>query len=124
MGRYRSFERPTIPTKTQLPIHPIWQGIGCILIIIIPIMAYAASVLLVQADLQQGWLPIPLELAQTITLPVIGPIDFLLANLMVTAVLVFLGYGILALVYAILGRIAGSTSHGPLDMPMERRGRR
>ncbi len=41
-------------------VHPIWQGIGCVMLIVMPLLAWGIEEILFQVALQQRW-PIPYE---------------------------------------------------------------
>src|SRR3990172_1927247 len=56
MGKYSTFNRQ--PPKPPVSVHPVMRGIGCIMIIVVPIIAYGVSVLLVNYGLSRGW-PVP-----------------------------------------------------------------
>jgi hypothetical protein len=74
----------------------------------------------VKANLTARWLPTPRELAQTITIPYLGSIPYLFANLLVAAVLMLAGFGALTILYSLMYRIIGPPRYGPLDAPPER----
>ena len=57
MSKYSSYSRPK-PKPRNLGVHPVMRGIGCIMIVLVPILAYGAAVLLVNYGGTQGW-PIP-----------------------------------------------------------------
>ncbi len=53
-------EKP--PSKgTAMPVHPVWRGIGFIMIILIPALSYVATLRLLELNGQKGWYPIPPE---------------------------------------------------------------
>ncbi len=57
MSKYSSkFSRPPLPRDRG--VHPLMRGIGCIMMIIVPILAYGSAVLLVNYGASHGW-PIP-----------------------------------------------------------------
>lgn len=87
------------------------------LMIIIPIMAYAGAALLVEANFTQHWIPVPAELAKTVALPVIGAVPNLYAILIVTAILSLFGFGLMTLLFSLFYRMVGPPRYGPLDMP-------
>ncbi|HEX7974486.1 MAG TPA: hypothetical protein VF498_08775 [Anaerolineales bacterium] len=120
MGKYTKFEAPRAARKPWT-IHPIWRGIGCLLLVLIPILSYAGAVLLVQTNLMQGWIFLPRELIHTVTLPLVGPVPFLLANLLTALLLSLLGFGVLTLLYTLVYKMVGPSRYGPLDAPPERR---
>lgn len=121
MGHYdRYAKRPARDHPYE--IHPIWRGIGCLLIIIIPIVAYAGAYVLVALNLQNAWFNMPRDLAKTEYLPVINiPVEHLYGNLLVGAVLTILGFGLLMIFYAIISNLMGPPRYGPTDAPPIRR---
>lgn len=121
MGKYDKFSSQSRMPDKPWEIHPIWRGIGCLMMVIIPIMSYAGAVLLVRLNQENNWVPVPRELAQTITLPMIGDIPNLFGVLIVTVLLMIVGFGLLTILYSILYSIVGPPRYGPLDAPPERR---
>lgn len=121
---YSNFDTKTPYKARSRQVHPVWRGIGCLMMILIPVMAYAGAVLLVQANRTAHWLPMPAELAKAVAVPGIGNVPFLYANLMTAVVLSLLGFGVLVFLYALLYRFIGPSPYGPMDAPpdWERRG--
>jgi amino acid permease len=115
MAKYSSYNRRTPLDERPWTIHPIWRGIGCLLMLLIPIMAYAGAILLVQANAEQGWVPMPAELIQTVTLPYFGKVEHLAANLIVAVLLSFVGFALLSFIYSIFYRLINPDPLGPLD---------
>ena len=117
MGKFTKFSTVVEPKKRPWKIHPIWRGIGCVIIILIPIISYAGSVLLVDANLKNRWLPIPREF--------IGPagMEMLYIQIGVTILLILSGYIFIVFLYSILYRSLGPPQKGPLDAPPVRRRR-
>lgn len=120
MAKYDKYSIRSRQAERPWKIHPVWRGIGCLMMVLIPIVSYAGAVLLVQANLTARWLPTPRELAQTITIPYIGAVPYLFANLLVAAVLMLAGFGALTILYSLMYRIIGPPRYGPLDAPPER----
>jgi hypothetical protein len=121
MTKYKSLaSRPEMKPRPW-KIHPIWQGIGCLLLLLIPIVSYAAAVLVVDANNGKHWITVPPELAQNVVLPVIGGVPNLYANLVLTVLFILLGYSIVMVVYAIIYRMMAPPRLGPLDAPPIRR---
>lgn len=121
MTKYTKFNPRASAAQRPWDIHPIWRGIGCLLMILIPVMAYAGAVLLVQANLSQGWVPIGSELSQRVTIPNVGSFDYLFANLLVAGILAMLGFGLIVAIYALVYRAVGPSHLGPLDAEPIRR---
>ncbi len=120
MGKYSYNRRAPIPPKPWT-IHPIWRGIGCLMMILIPIMSYAGASLLVQANIARRWVPIPAELARSINVPFLGDVRYLLAILALAVFLSLVGFGVLTAVYSVVYKVLGPPQYGPLDAPPLRR---
>ena len=116
-SRYERLNPRARAPKRPWTIHPIWRGIGCVMLILIPVMSYAGAVLLIEENGKQGWLPMPYEFSRAIYIPLIGNIPNLLANLLIAFVLSVVGFGVLTALYSIMFSISGAPKHGPLDAP-------
>ena len=115
MGRYRSYTRQAVKERPW-DVHPIWRGIGCILIILIPIMAYAGAVVLIRENTENNWVSLPRELTVSYVIPYLGfRINF--ADIAATILLMFIGFGVLVVIYAFIYRLIGPPRYGPLDSP-------
>ena len=129
MGKYSSYshkkEKPRV-----VGVHPVMRGIGCIMIVVVPILSYGIAVLLVNYGFSHGW-PIP---PNWYGHPTIHPLllklqglrpiwDFLLvqnnliANLIFTvAIMVIIG-GIMSIIYGYMYTLFGPPRYGPMDVP-------
>lgn len=98
MGRYQQYER-RIKDDSERP-HPIWRGLGFLLMAVIAVMSYAGANLLVEANKTKGWVRVPAEIQ--------GGVPWapdLFAELIVAFFLTFVGFGVLTIVYSILYRM-------------------
>lgn len=111
-------------------INPVWRGIGCFLIILVPIMSWFAAQLFLQTN---NRLALSSDLTKIITIRYLGiaEIDKLIASFnnytaahdlvtgqfLFTVILMFIGFGLLSVIYAILYRIVGPPRYGPFDIP-------
>lgn len=122
MSRYsRPFMHPAAKPRPW-KIHPIWRGIGCLLIFLLPIISFAGAMLLVRENFEQRWVDFPEEFTR---LSVASPLGRLyLADVAVWIVLMILGFALLTLLYAFANRLFGPPRYGPLDMPPIRRPKR
>jgi hypothetical protein len=123
--KYRSDQK-----ERRWKIHPVWRGIGCALILLIPIMAWYASTLLLQTNLKSM---LPWDLTKTIAIRYssISQIDSVITvinkfivdqNLVIgqfifTVILMVVGFGLLSILYSIFYGIVGPPRYGPLDVP-------
>jgi hypothetical protein len=109
-------------------VHPIWRGIGCLLIIMMPIIAWACAELFMQNQqiftLPVSWyrpLAIPLTQWQPLNVILSGidslfsSLQFTLGTISLTLVFLFLGYGLLTLIYAVVYRIFGPPRYTQVD---------
>jgi len=121
MTKYTQYSRRASEKPRPWRVHPIWRGIGCILMVLIPVMSYAGAYLLVQMDRKNGWIPIPREFAVTVTIPLVNyRVPYLWANLIVAFVLAMLGFAVLISLYSLAYRAVGPQG-SPLDAPPQRR---
>jgi hypothetical protein len=119
-------ERQQKPWK----INPIWRGIGCVLLLIVPIMSWYATSLFLQSNKK---VVLPWELTRIVAIPytrvaeidnVILPINryfdatkFVFGQIFFTIIFSFIGFGAMAFLYALLYRVAGPPRYGPFDVP-------
>ncbi len=120
MGRYDRFNRTPVKERPW-KVHPIWRGIGCALLIILPVMAYAGAVEIVALNSKNQWVVLPAVFMQTVTAPYLFSVPHLYANLSVALLLLVIGYGVLVVIYSILYSITGPGRYGPLDAPPPKR---
>ncbi|MCI0519937.1 MAG: hypothetical protein L0Z70_06725 [Chloroflexi bacterium] len=117
MAKYDKYNVSSRARARPWKIHPVWRGIGCVMLILIPVMSYAGAILLVEANIEQRWLPMSREFSRTVALPLLGEIPHLFANLLTAALLSLLGFGILMVLYSLLYSMVGPPRYGPLDSP-------
>lgn len=115
MSKYDPTYQPKSRRSILPPTHPVWRGIGCFLLILLPILAFAGGKLLVQANRVRRWVQIPTELTGYFIVPVIGRVYY--ADLVVALGLIFIMFAVLTVVYAIIYKIIGIPRYGPLDSP-------
>lgn len=127
MSRYSSTSRGN-PKGIENP-HPIWRGIGFLIILIVPVLSYAASQVSMPYLIRQRW--VPKELLGTPKLPewldfapvlvdileVIFVRKGMYATILVTFLYIVIIGGIISILYAILYRLFGPKKYGPLDAP-------
>jgi hypothetical protein len=127
MGRYRDTLK-TDDRKVEHP-HPIWRGIGCLLIIITPVISYAAAVVSMPFLLNRGL--VPPQLLFTPVLPtwiwyapgLAGILQFLFGRyaifvtLILTFVFILLLGGFFSFIYALIYRTMAPSRYGPMDAP-------
>jgi hypothetical protein len=132
MGRYSSYQKPK-PKVDRNEVHPVMRGIGCILLVLVPILAYGTAVYLVNDGVRRGW-PIPLTWLGTVEIPAIllklGGLSMiwsflqrqnnLVANLFFALTITVVIFGILSILYGFLYKMFGPPEYGPTDVRPER----
>ncbi len=132
MGRYTSYQAPKPKVKRD-EVHPVMRGIGCILLVLVPIIAYGSSVYVVDYGVQKGW-PIPIAWLGIVDIPpllrklagltvvwnFLQAQNNLTANLFFALTITIVIFGILAILYGFLYKLFGPPEYGPTDMPPER----
>jgi len=128
MTRYDSVPpRPSVQTRGP---HPIWRGIGCLTMIIVPLIAFAISRALIDLALSSGW-PVPTALLGSPGLPdwlrsvpvlytLLAPVRTwtnLYAYLALAAILTLLIGGVMSFAYSVIYAMIGPPRWGPLDIP-------
>lgn len=109
-------------------VHPIWRGIGCFMAIIMPLMAWAGAELFIQTN---TLVPLPPELYRPvlITTTNMDTVDTVTKSLnsflsgmgvtygkiFFTLVFLFLGYGVLSILYSIMYRVVGPPRYSQFD---------
>ena len=130
MGRYRDTMKE-VEQKATGPA-PIWRGIGCLLIVLVPILSYAAAEVTMPFFLNRGL--VPKELLFTPQAPdwlylmpvLLQAFRFLLgryaimATLLLTVIYILFIGGILTVFYAFMYQIATPSRYGPMDAPPPR----
>ena len=113
------YNKRTAQRDQPWKIHPIWRGIGCILTVIIPILAFAMADLIIEANITQ--IGIPIELRATVETYIFGRIRFFWAKVVFGVVISVGLFAILTFFYAVLYRMSGQGKRGPMDASPVRR---
>ena len=117
MAKYDKYSAQSRAPERPWKIHPIWRGIGCLLMLIIPVIAYAGAVVLVRMNEEKGWLPAPVEFMKPVTLPVVGSVDNFYSVAAMTILLTIIGFGLVTIIYSMIYSAVGPSRLGPLDAP-------
>jgi hypothetical protein len=103
MGKYSASFRLLTQKPRLWEVHPVWSGIGCLLLILLPILSFAAARLLVQENARQQMVYIPPYMWYGFTLPPIGRVylvDIALAILLLVVI-----FGLLTMLYSLVYRM-------------------
>ena len=99
MGRYQQYHRDTKDATKN--VHPIWRGIGFLLLGVIAVMSYAGANLLVDANKINNWIQVPIEIR--------GGVSWapdLYAELIVMFFLMMIGFGLITIIYSLIYKIS------------------
>jgi hypothetical protein len=131
MGKYREYQK-----KPELPrneIHPVWRGIGCIIVLLTPIISWAAMMVLLDFGKSQKWSFI-YGMATTVRFPDIfyttpyvkiaanylSGIPYLAAMVLFFIMFLILFSGVFAVLNAMLYRMIGPPRYTRIDEPAPR----
>lgn len=119
MGKYQRQQMK--PPERPYEIHPAWRGIGCLLAIIAPFVAFAAAHIVVDLNIANHWLAVPREMNNVVKVPEflklpIKTIEHFYADLLVTVLLLLLGFAAVMVIYAIMYSMV-APKRSPLDAP-------
>jgi len=128
MGKYAQYRREPVSQQQKWTIHPIWRGIGCIILVILPIIAFAAADVFITWNQKAHLLPLPPEMYQRIglvayTIPITNKLlsfnfgSLRLGDVLFTIIWFLLGLGIFTLVYSVFYRFMAPPRYVGYDSP-------
>lgn len=129
MGKYTSHVKQA-PKPRSRGVHPLMRGIGCIMMVVVPILAWGLAVWLVDYGVNHGW-PIPPNWLGRISvypllLRVQGLVPVwnflmsqnrLVAHIIFTVAIIVVIGGIMSMIYGYMYTIFGPPRYGPQDAP-------
>lgn len=130
MGKYTSYTRKDPPKRSGQP-HEIWRGLGCLMMVIIPVISAAAGSITVDFILGLNPRFFPHQLLGRPQLPdlfyksdnlmkLLKPlteIKNLYAIVIVSIVYMILISGVISVIYAAVYSAVGPSRYGPTDAP-------
>lgn len=120
-GKYNDYSsNKRQSTRDKESIHPIWRGVGFAMIVLIPIISYAGSVVLIQQNSIHGWLPLPTDILARPGefLYSLIPDQLLYIKIMLMVALMFLFYLIFLLISSMMTSMFGFNSRNdPFYVP-------
>ena len=113
MGRHSPYEsNPSRSNPSQNEIHPIWRGIGFVMMLIIPFLSYVGAMALLQENAKEHWVRIPADmLIRWGNDPMIG------VKVLLTVLIAFALYLLFMMVTFMLNRVIAPPRYGPTDVP-------
>ncbi len=130
MGKYDSLNRRRRSAKVSEGPHPIWRGIGCLMLVIVPVMSFGFAVFTMDYATRFDW-PLPRDFfgfvrppdvlyRSQVLIPIlnaINSVENLYGYIVFTFIYIILLGGVMSFVYAVAYRLVGPPVYGPLDMP-------
>lgn len=128
MGKYQSSAKKVVKERSR-DVHVAWRGIGCLMMLIVPIMSIALGYETIKYGLDNNW-AIPYQLLglprfpdwfylssgiMTLVSPIAGINHFYAYAAMSILYMVLLS-GIMSVVYAFVYRMIAPPRYGPLDV--------
>lgn len=119
MGKHNNYTSTSDRQTRKAEIHPVWRGIGFIFMILIPIMSYVATIVLIQENNKQGWIPFPYDLIATEShiLFRIFQDPQIHIKLIVMVAVMFVLYSVFAFFTFLVNSAFGVSRYGPYDLP-------
>jgi hypothetical protein len=126
MTKYAKYQRKSAEKKGM---NPIWRGIGCILIVIVPLLAYGMMLIFSPLIIATG--KVPYQLLGYVQLPewafkvrivadvalFIGSINNLWMNSITFFVMLLILTGVASLLYSMIYSVVGPARYTELDAP-------
>ena len=116
MAKHNMFRSQLPPKPSKLPVHPIWRGIGCILIAFLPIASYFIASLLIDNREIYPWLIIP----DDILLNNYPKDPMIVVRLLYALVIVLAIVAVLSLFMSLVMRFFAPSKYDPVDVPPEK----
>ena len=129
MSKHRSNSIKVVKERSGQP-HFLWRGIGCVMMLVIPVMSAAIAYEVINYGLNNNW-PIPFQLLGTPRYPdlfyrssgmmiILSPITAIrhfYAYAVGTLIFMILIGGVMSLIYAYVYRMVGPAQYGPVGAP-------
>ncbi len=118
MERHSFFSKERESNRKKNRIHPVWRGVGFVLMIFIPILSFLASGVILEYNQTEHWFPIPPEFV------INWPTDpLILMKLFITVMLCFFAFAFFQLVTYMMFGLFGPKRYIPPDLPPLKRKR-
>lgn len=113
MTKHSMFRSEFPPKPSKMPIHPIWRGIGLVMLVVLPIGSYLLASILIESKERFSWVIIPTDIVLNQY-----PKDPMILVRLFYALVILIGIAaILAFVTFLLTSLFGPSRYDPLDVP-------
>jgi hypothetical protein len=121
--RYSKYRREEKSREKET--NPVWRGIGCILILITPIVSFAIANEIMLSGTVQNYIFLPSTLRRTVTLPLLEVgVPYFYGTLALSVAVMVTMFAFFFVVYSFLYRALGPSPYGPTDVPPVRQRRK
>jgi len=96
-------------------IHPVWRGIGCVLLILIPLISLAAADVIINSNLDV--IAIPNILRATVDTGILGVVYYFPAKVLLGLVITVALFALVSITYSVIYSASGANKRGPMDAP-------
>jgi hypothetical protein len=131
MGKYSKFGQKEF--KRPYDVHPIWRGIGCIMMILVPVLSIVTAMVIIDEGLKRGW-PLPPEMLGFIQFPpltyqipvvnnfarTISSVPNLMGIIVFSLFILIVASGLVSFLYSAIYRMFGPPRYTALDAPETR----
>lgn len=111
MPKYNQYQRTSAPIKEKLKIHPVWRGIGCVMLTLIPVLSYFASLILIKSRDVLPWVLIPNDLVFT---QLKDPLFWV--KIFYAAIIALILFLIMGIITFVIDKFFGPPKRGPYDV--------
>lgn len=115
MGKY-SFDQSS-SRRGPAEVHPIWRGVGFVLIVMIPILAYAASDVLIRQNLAKPFFQMPGDLIARPGMLLFNGDPYLYLRIIFTVAIAMVLFAIFTFFVFIINSAFAPPRYGPYDVP-------
>jgi hypothetical protein len=117
MSKRGNFETQVEEKDIKTQTHPIWRGVGFAMIILIPIVSYAAAEVIVQQNMKSHFFPWPYDLMARQTDFLWNGDPLLYFKVVVTITIMLILSALFTLAYFLVNSAFGAPRYGLYDVP-------
>jgi hypothetical protein len=123
MGKHESYTKSSegASRSKEVKLHPIWRGIGCLFMVLIPVMSWIAGGLILKLNTQYGWFPVPGDLMVGVGHPLAFAVAYAGATVEVQLIIAFAIALVLFVLFTIVvfmvNSMFGGSRYGAFDLP-------
>lgn len=114
----RGYEsRPEDSAYKNRQAHPIWRGVGFVMMFLIPFVSYAGTEVLIEQNKKANFFPWPVDIMAKPGDLLWNGDPLLYFKILVTITLILVLYAIFTLVTFAINSAFGAPRYGPYDVP-------